>query len=130
MNKIVRWSIIAAITGCGCLFALTSFSRDCMTVSGDVFDKNARPYVCFEHDDHNDAAGIDDCSVCHHVYEDGQLVEGESSEDSYCSDCHYEQGDSRQLDLVARYHKRCRGCHLEMKTGPILCGECHKKGVE
>jgi hypothetical protein len=25
------------------------------------------------------------------------------------------------------YHKQCKDCHVEMKKGPVACGECHVK---
>ncbi len=83
--------------------------------------------MCFPHDTHNENAGIEDCAVCHHVYEDGKLMEGESSEDTTCAECHTTKGDSKHMELITRYHDRCRGCHLEREKGPVTCGECHKK---
>jgi hypothetical protein len=56
---------------------------------------------------------IEDCNECHHVYEDGEKLEDESSEDSSCSECHEEKGSG------------CKGCHHENKKGPIMCGQCH-----
>jgi len=100
---------------------------DCIKIDEKVFTKNTRPFVCFVHDSHNENAGIDNCALCHHLYEDGKLMEGESSEDMACSQCHGEKDDPGQIKLIATYHKRCRGCHEEKKQGPITCGECHKK---
>ena len=70
---------------------------------------------------------LKDCAVCHHVYEDGKLMEEESSEDITCAECHTTKGDSKHMELITRYHDRCRGCHLELEKGPLTCGECHKK---
>jgi hypothetical protein len=38
---------------------------------------------------------IEDCNECHHVYEDGEKLEDESSEDSSCSECHEEKGSGK-----------------------------------
>ena len=62
-----------------------------------------RTSVPFEHDTHNENADIYECNLCHHVYEDGKLLEDESSEDSSCSDCHdleEKDGDIRIDDSV------------------------------
>ncbi|GAB6146251.1 acidic tetraheme cytochrome c3 TmcA [Desulfocicer niacini] len=109
------------------LFSFSAWCNDCMDISADVFENNKRPFVCFPHDTHNENAGIEDCAVCHHVYEDGKLMEEESSEDITCAECHTTKGDSKHMELITRYHDRCRGCHLELEKGPLTCGECHKK---
>jgi len=100
-------------------------------VENAVFKNPVRPPAVFEHDAHNDAAGIQECSTCHHVIEEGILIEDESSEDMSCADCHKPDPFARIHPLMKLFHKRCKGCHLEKKIGPILCGECHKRnGVE
>ena len=109
------------------LISFAAWCNDCMEIDAEVFENNKRPFVCFSHDDHNENAGIEDCAVCHHVYEDGKLMADETSEDSTCSECHAVKGDSKQMELITQYHDRCRGCHLERKSGPVTCGECHKK---
>ena len=109
------------------VWPLSSFGDDCMNIDETTFARNTRPFVCFVHDQHNETAGIEDCAVCHHVYEDGKLVEGETSEDMSCSECHAKKDDPKKFKLIATYHKRCRSCHLEKKQGPVTCGGCHKK---
>lgn len=111
------------------LVAVSAFSNDCQTMEEDTFVNHTRPFVCFNHDEHNAAAELEDnCAFCHHVVdENGKLVEGESSEDSPCSECHSDAKDPKQMDLMNKFHKRCRGCHLEQKKGPVTCGECHVK---
>ena len=93
-----------------------------------VFNTPRRPGAVFSHDDHNEAAGLDDCAVCHHVYENGKLVADESSEDSSCSECHalLPSSDNR-FSLSVAFHKRCKDCHVESGKGPLLCGQCHIK---
>jgi hypothetical protein len=84
-----------------------------------------RPPVVFQHDEHNELAQIEDCSECHHVYEDGKKLEDESSEDQSCSECHAENASGRQPGLRKAFHLNCKGCHLENNKGPIMCGQCH-----
>ena len=47
-----------------------------------------RPGSLFDHDGHSDYEAVQDCYVCHHLYEDGKLVPEESSEDMKCVECH------------------------------------------
>lgn len=93
-----------------------------------AFETLRRPAALFDHDTHNENAELEDCEVCHHVWEDGRVVEGESSEDSPCSDCHGIQasGDNG-MALANAFHTQCRACHIDIGKGPMLCGECHKK---
>jgi hypothetical protein len=96
-------------------------------VDNSVFDNARRPPVRFMHDAHNETAGIEECYECHHVYEDGKLVADESSEDQSCSDCHQIESNGRQPGLMKAFHINCKGCHQKEKSGPVMCGECHKK---
>jgi hypothetical protein len=93
------------------------------------FETLRRPAAVFDHDMHNEAAELeDDCSVCHHVYENNQRVEDESSEDSACAECHPVKPESaRTTSLENAFHRQCKSCHFEVKKGPVMCGECHKK---
>lgn len=99
------------------------------TPSVSAFETMRRPAALFDHDEHNEAAGIEDCAVCHHVWEDGKLVADESSEDTPCSDCHsVAAGPDNPVSLANAFHTQCRSCHVERGQGPLLCGQCHKKG--
>jgi hypothetical protein len=102
--------------------------EDMRVVPNDAFMSPQRPPAVFVHDEHNEVAGIDECNRCHHVYEDGQLVEDESSEGYRCSDCHAETdaGDGMPA-LMDAFHGSCKQCHLEAGKGPIMCGECHRR---
>lgn len=107
---------------------ITAFSQDEMlVVDNSDFEKPQRPVALFAHDDHNEMAEIEDCAQCHHLYEDGQLVEDESSEDQYCADCHGPKPDGSVPSLLQAFHTNCKGCHLESNAGPIMCGECHAR---
>jgi hypothetical protein len=105
---------------------LPAVSRDEYSVfPPDVFPELQRPLSRFTHDDHMAFDTIEDCYVCHHLYADGELVEGESSEDTPCGDCHKLDPDDGGTDRLRAYHNRCKGCHERLKAGPIACGECH-----
>lgn len=97
-------------------------------LDNSVFENPRRPGAVFVHDDHNEMAGIEDCAVCHHMYDGKTLLEDESSEDSLCSECHFLKADQKNsVSLLLAYHKRCKDCHFEENKGPVLCGECHIK---
>ena len=105
---------------------IPAFSQEDMEVIEDEgFSKRQRPPAVFRHDEHNEKAALEDCSECHHVYEDGQKLEDESSEDQSCSECHDEKGSDDMPGLRKAFHTNCKGCHLEQKKGPVMCGSCH-----
>ena len=107
---------------------ISGFSQDDVTIVEDsAFAEKMRPPVPFMHDEHNETAEIEECNICHHVYEDGEKVEDESSEDMECSECHELDDSENPMSLVKIYHVQCKGCHQEKKSGPIMCGECHIK---
>ena len=89
------------------------------------FHVKQRPDAIFDHDDHNETAAIEDCDVCHHRYQNGVLIEGESSEGQPCSDCHPMDSHGPTRNLVRAYHRLCKGCHIAKEAGPIVCGQCH-----
>lgn len=91
-----------------------------------IFDNPRRMPAVFVHDDHNEKAGLDDCTECHHIYdENGQKDEYESSEDQMCADCHEIEDEGRKPGLMKAYHLNCKGCHLVEGKGPFVCGQCH-----
>lgn len=99
--------------------------EDMVRINKDAFEKPQRPPAVFRHDEHNETAQIEECNECHHIYEDGNLLEDESSEDQRCSDCHELQISGNKPALIKAFHRNCKGCHLERKKGPIMCGQCH-----
>ncbi|MCP3898590.1 MAG: cytochrome c3 family protein [Desulfobacteraceae bacterium] len=109
--------------------ALYTFSQDddYATIDNTVFENPQRTQALFDHDSHNKMAELeDDCSICHHVYEDKKLIEDESSEDSMCSECHsLKKTPENSIPLRMAFHNRCKECHFESNKGPVLCGECH-----
>lgn len=117
---------------CGLAVLLTTvpaLPRANMTVVQDeAFRNQQRPPAVFRHDEHNVRAGVYDCSVCHHVYEDGEKVEYMMSVGQECSDCHGLEADrENSVPLREAYHTQCIGCHSDRGEGPLSCGECHVK---
>lgn len=102
--------------------------EDMQVVEDSAFANPMRPVPQFRHDEHNAAAGIEDCAECHHVYdENGQRLANESSEGQECSECHGASEGEFPMELVRRFHLNCRGCHQEKLTGPVTCGACHRR---
>ena len=126
MKKRTMMAIIATALVIFVFAVMNAGSQDNVrSVQDSAFKKIMRPTVPFFHDEHNESAGIEECNVCHHVFEDGEIMEDESSEDSECSECHAPEGNGYPMSLVMAYHTRCKGCHEEQESGPIMCSECH-----
>lgn len=126
MKRYSLWIGLAAVAFLALIVTAHS-QEDMVIVDNDVFDKPQRPPAVFEHEAHNEKAEIEECNLCHHIYEEGKLVEDESSEDQRCSDCHGLEAEENQPGLMKAYHLNCKGCHLKKKSGPVMCGECHVK---
>jgi hypothetical protein len=100
--------------------------EDMRNVGNHYFPVPQRSPAVFQHDTHNETAGIEECNVCHHVYDnDGNLLEDESSEDQSCIECHGLSDSGRQPGLRKAFHRNCKGCHIGQQKGPVMCGECH-----
>ena len=122
--------ICASILTTLLIVGFVNSQEDMVVISADGFEDPQRPPAVFRHDEHNEAAEIEECNECHHVYDDdGKLVEDESSEDQRCSDCHELTASGRQLALMKAFHTNCKGCHKKKKNGPLMCGQCHVRGV-
>lgn len=105
---------------------IPAFSQEDMEeLDGEGFSKTQRPPAVFRHDEHNEKADLEDCTECHHVYEDGKKLEDESSEGESCYDCHDEKGSGDMPGLRLAFHANCKGCHRERNQGPVMCGTCH-----
>lgn len=121
---------------CGMVFlGVEAFSKDpdrmkSITARADIipidtlaaFGDLERPQVVFLHDLHTDVLGKKnkDCMTCH-------LSEAELLSHKFKR--LKEVGRQEVMDI---YHANCIECHKEMsaakeKTGPVVCGECHKK---
>jgi len=108
------------------ILLIPAFSQEDMVVVDDEgFNKKQRPAAVFRHDEHNEMALLEECNECHHIYENGEKLEDESSEDQNCSECHDEKGSDNKLGLRKAFHTNCKGCHHENEKGPIMCGTCH-----
>jgi hypothetical protein len=124
----MRWIVVGTLAAVAVMSAAVVGSQENLTVlRSDAFPRPQRPPVAFAHDAHNEKAGIDACSECHHVYLDGKRVDDESSEDKACSDCHALGDSGRRPGLMKAYHLNCKGCHQARKQGPVMCGECHAR---
>jgi len=109
------------------IFVSVHAQEDMVAIDNSVFGFVQRAPSVFKHDEHNEKADIEDCYTCHHLYEDGKLVEDESSEDQSCSDCHNLKKSGNAPCLMKAFHSSCWGCHKGKKAGPLMCGECHVK---
>ena len=109
MMNLLKWLLMTSVLVC--IFLIPAFSQEDMEV--------------VDNDEHNEIAQIEDCSECHHVYENGEKLEDESSEDQSCAECHDEKRIGNTPGLKKAFHTNCKGCHLEQKKGPIMCGSCH-----
>lgn len=126
-HKLHRYTIYFSVVLCITLCSIPAFSQEDTVLKVEAFGTLERPISAFDHDTHNEKAAIEDCAACHHVYKDGKLVEGESSEDQACSECHTLKAQGAQPGLRMAYHRQCKECHVEKKKGPVACGECHVK---
>ncbi|NJB69524.1 cytochrome c553 [Desulfobaculum xiamenense] len=125
--KMKRLGIFAAVAALATFLCIaTAYSQDDIVQLDDpAFNGGQRPPAVFAHDLHNEKAEIDDCAACHHVYENGQRVEGQDSVGTSCSECHELKNKGSQPGLMLAYHKQCKTCHEEKGKGPVACGECH-----
>ena len=121
--------IFSVILMAGLFVGVSAYCQDHITfVQDSAFSERMRPPVPFVHDEHNEMANIEDCNRCHHVWEDGTIVDWDSSEDKKCSECHLlSESGHTSMDLIKAYHDMCKGCHMEQKAGPVQCSECHVK---
>jgi hypothetical protein len=116
MRKSVLYCCAGVDAGAGVCFAYSQ--EDMEVVSNEAFDDPQRPPATFYHDTHNEAAGLDDCNECHHIYDEaGVKSEDESSEDQACSECHGDADEGSKPGLMKAYHLNCKGCHLSEKKG-------------
>jgi len=124
MKKNVLFIFLAVLVAT-LIIAPALSQEDMVVINQDAFENPRRPPAVFRHDEHNETAQVEECNACHHIYEDGKLVEDESSEDQLCSDCHEIHASGNNPALMKAFHTNCKGCHLERKKGPMMCGQCH-----
>lgn len=119
--------LFVVIVGLTCAFMPAYSQEDIVNLADSAFTDRQRPAAVFPHDQHNETAEIDECNVCHHLYEGGNKVEDDSSEGQGCADCHNVEEGYPTRPLMKAYHDLCSGCHKEKGSGPVTCGECHPK---
>jgi hypothetical protein len=125
--------IVALFTGLAVVFLIFTWmpaytQEDMVSLADNAFRERQRPPAEFVHDQHNEKAEVEECNLCHHLYQNGVKVEDESSEDQECSACHKIKVEDNVRPLMKAYHDLCKGCHREKKAGPATCGECHQRG--
>jgi len=125
-NKFIPYSAVFSL-----LLLIITFSafsqEDIETVADSAFKNPTRPGVAFFHDEHNENAVIEECNVCHHMFENGKRLDDDDSIGMECSECHYSEAEGSISDLIRVYHLQCSVCHQAQKIGPVLCGECHRR---
>ena len=121
-------SLFAAVMLTGMYLVSLAFGQEEMTrVNSDAFENPSRPEALFVHDAHNEKAGLGECTSCHHIFENGVLQKDDSSVGTPCSECHQPSDRGETPSLMRAFHLRCKSCHQELKSGPLMCGECHKR---
>ncbi|MFC1669722.1 cytochrome c3 family protein [Spirochaetota bacterium] len=100
----------------------------------NIFIEKQRSPVSFPHKKHMDSV---DCRDCHHLYQDGKNVIKVSELKPgdpmvKCSNCHGAEDVGNSYNLMDAFHIQCIECHRKnnqegLKTGPMLCGECHPR---
>lgn len=128
MNKNIVAIVAVLLLG---IFLIPAFSEEAEETIFQIssLEPLKRPISKFDHDAHNEAAGLEEnCMACHHSYdENGKLIEDESSEDTACGECHGLEDKGNQPGLIKAYHQQCKSCHEKQGKGPRACGECHVK---
>ncbi|MFC1840113.1 acidic tetraheme cytochrome c3 TmcA [Thermodesulfobacteriota bacterium] len=126
MTKRILTTLMGIII-CVCVSTLVYSGLDENTIDNSAFDNPKRSPSLFNHDYHMEDLEIEECSACHHVYEDRELVVDESSEGESCEECHPVEPEDKTTPLMKAFHLNCKGCHKERKSGPVMCGQCHLK---
>ncbi|GEM_PF-534039 len=99
-------------------------------INEEVFSSPQRPAALFTHKPHIESDEIEGytCCKCHHMYQKNKMLCSRIIGQE-CSDCHLKdiEGAEGKRSLRNAYHNQCIGCHKEVNSGPLACGECHKK---
>ena len=126
-KRTVTLFAVIAVSACMLAFMPAYSQEDITALEDEAFGNRERPAAVFAHEEHNEKAEIEECNVCHHVYEGGNKVEDDSSEGQGCSDCHNVEEEQPTRSLMKAYHDLCKDCHRENNKGPATCGECHPR---
>ena len=98
-----------------------------MNLKSKEFGKRHEHSVRFDHYLHEN---IIRCRVCHHDF--NVFSNRNEGKGSKCATCHKKQLTNEiPIPLLTAFHKKCIGCHENYinwgrKSGPIMCGFCHK----
>lgn len=114
---------IVAVSG----FSIAVSQDEITQLSNEEFAPDRRAPAVFNHDEHNELAGIEECSGCHHGGSEGVIDFDDSSEGTPCVDCHPVKAENGETPLMRAYHRQCIGCHKQEDKGPQACGSCHVK---
>jgi hypothetical protein len=107
--------------------------EDVMVLQDPALGNRERPAVQFTHAQH---AAVVACSQCHHDYDayGNNKIKGEEDVTGQrCSECHGKVASaSNRVPLLTAYHVNCKRCHERLddvgkKSGPVMCGSCHKR---
>jgi predicted CXXCH cytochrome family protein len=105
----------------GVIFCQSAYSQsDKFPLDHKGLGKHERPLVEFNHKLHSSKL---DCTRCHHDFD--KLKNNRGGEGQPCDSCHKAQGSPGVPSLQDAFHQQCIGCHKTMKTGPVMCGQCH-----
>ena len=99
-------------------------ARDGAVLAPEALKPLTRPPAAFDHDPHNEQAGLEDCLICHHGGENGVQDPEDNTAGIPCAECHPVKTDSG-TPLMRAYHRQCLDCHEKEKKGPLTCGGCH-----
>jgi len=125
----IFFSLIIAVF----LATSTAWSQDTkanagiMNLKSREFGRRHEHSVRFDHYLHETAIR---CRVCHHDF--NIFSNRNDGKGSKCSGCHKKQMTKEiPIPLLTAFHKKCIGCHENYirwgrKSGPIMCGFCHK----
>lgn len=92
-----------------------------------AFAAHRRSPAVFDHDGHNEKAGLADCAACHHGGKNGVMDKSATSEGTPCAECHPARAVEKGVTPLERaWHRQCIGCHRQTGKGPLACGQCHR----
>ncbi|MCB2226909.1 MAG: cytochrome c family protein [Desulfarculaceae bacterium] len=105
---------------------------DTMMLSSAEQGLTQRPAVAFSHAKHSE---LYECTACHHEYD--EYFNNTGGDGGKCADCHQVSATAKNpTTLTQAFHQQCKRCHANLlelkapKTGPIMCGDCHKRGAK
>ncbi len=124
-QRTIPFALAALVVAC--FLAMPALGQqDMKTIPDEGFKTKTRPTAIFNHDEHNEKAGIAECTACHHGEKDGKRDPEADTSGIPCSDCHSVAAKPGRTSLMRAFHKQCMGCHMDKKKGPVTCGDCHK----